>query len=118
VPGTGPGTVVAVRVARNSPPADSTSGVGAVLGAVTGAILGHQIGGGTGRTVATVLGGVSGAWAGNEVEKRFADNPNALYETTIRFDDGTTRTITTKGAPRWKEGTRVVWDGRELSPGG
>lgn len=115
VAGTGPGTVVSIRLAKSAPAADS-SGVGAVIGALTGAILGHQIGSGTGRTVATILGGVSGAWAGNEVEKRFADNPNAYYETTIRFDDGTTRTITTKGAPRWKEGTRVTWDGRELAP--
>jgi len=114
--GTGIGTVVAVNMAKNSPAADSGSGVGAVIGAVTGAILGNQIGGGTGRTVATIVGGVSGAWAGNEVEKRFAAHPNAMYETTIRFDDGTTRTITTKGAPRWKEGTRVSWDGRELAP--
>jgi outer membrane lipoprotein SlyB len=115
VAGTGPGTVVSIRLAKSAPAAD-TSGIGAVIGAVTGAILGNQVGGGTGRTVATIVGGVSGAWAGNEVEKRFADNPNAHYETTIRFDDGTTRTITTKGAPRWKEGTRVTWDGRELAP--
>lgn len=118
VRGTGPGTVVSVALAKGTPPADSGSGVGAVLGGIAGAILGHQVGGGTGRTVATIVGGVSGAWAGNEVEKRYSANPNALYETTIRFDDGTTRTITTKGAPRWKEGTRVSWDGRELSPAG
>lgn len=116
VPGTGPGTVVSVQMAKNSPPAESGSGIGAVIGGIAGAILGHQVGSGTGKTVATIVGGVSGAWAGNEVEKRFAEHPNAMYETTIRFDDGTTRTITTRGAPRWKEGTRVTWDGRELAP--
>jgi outer membrane lipoprotein SlyB len=116
VPGMGPGTVVAVRMVRNSSPAKSSSGVGAVLGGIAGAILGNQVGGGTGRAVATIAGGVGGAWAGNEVEKRYADHPDALYQTTIRFDDGSTRTITTHGAPRWREGTRVKWDGHTLTP--
>ena len=40
---------------------------GAIAGAVIGGILGHQIGGGTGRDVATVGGVVAGAAIGNQV---------------------------------------------------
>lgn len=44
------------------------SGVGGVLGAIAGAAIGSQIGGGSGRGVATVLGTVGGAVLGNSVE--------------------------------------------------
>lgn len=41
--------------------------VGAGLGAVVGGLLGHQIGGGRGKTLATVAGALLGGYAGNEV---------------------------------------------------
>jgi uncharacterized protein YcfJ len=37
----------------------------AVLGGVAGAVLGRQVGGGSGRDVATVVGAVAGAYAGD-----------------------------------------------------
>ncbi len=42
---------------------------GAIAGAVIGGILGHQIGGGTGRDIATVGGVVAGAAIGNQVNR-------------------------------------------------
>lgn len=44
------------------------SGVGGILGAIAGAAIGSQIGGGSGRGVATVLGTVGGAVVGNNME--------------------------------------------------
>lgn len=113
-PGTGQGTVVSVRQAQA--PQKESSGLGAIFGGIVGAIGGNQVGKGSGRTVATIAGAVGGAWAGNEIEKRAGSNPNVSYETTVRLDDGQTRVITTRGVPPWREGTRVSWDGRELSP--
>ena len=48
-----------------------TSAMGA--GAVAGGLLGHQIGGGTGRTLATVGGAAAGGYAGNQVQKNMQE---------------------------------------------
>jgi uncharacterized protein YcfJ len=53
-----------------APAAAPTSGVGIAAGAVIGGLLGNQVGGGNGRTLATIAGAVGGGYIGNEVEKR------------------------------------------------
>jgi uncharacterized protein YcfJ len=45
-----------------------TSGAGGVMGAIAGGALGSQIGGGSGRGVATVLGVLGGAVMGDRIE--------------------------------------------------
>ena len=63
---------------------DAKSGTGgAVIGAVAGGLLGNQVGGGTGKTVATVAGVAGGAYAG----KKIAEG-NKEYKITIRMRDG------------------------------
>ncbi|MGA7985222.1 MAG: glycine zipper 2TM domain-containing protein, partial [Burkholderiales bacterium] len=81
------------------------SGLGAVGGAVVGGVLGNQVGGGRGKDVMTVVGAVGGAVAGNEVEKRVKSTKS--YETTVRFDDGTSRAISEANAPSWRAGDKV-----------
>jgi uncharacterized protein YcfJ len=49
------------------PPRSSANVPGALAGAVIGGILGHQIGGGSGRDLATVGGVVAGAAIGSQV---------------------------------------------------
>jgi uncharacterized protein YcfJ len=51
-------------VAHNSP-------IGIGLGAVVGGLIGNQVGGGNGRTLATIAGAVGGGYVGNEVAKRY-----------------------------------------------
>jgi len=51
-------------VVQNSP-------VGIGLGAVVGGLLGSQVGGGKGRTLATIAGVVGGGYLGNEIAKRY-----------------------------------------------
>lgn len=67
------------------------SGVGAVGGAVLGGVLGHQVGGGRGKDVMTVLGAVGGAVAGNHIEGQV--KATRSYEIVVRLDDGSTRTV-------------------------
>ena len=43
---------------------------GALLGAVVGGLLGHQVGGGNGRTLATVAGAVGGGYVGRDIDRR------------------------------------------------
>lgn len=43
------------------------SSIGMLLGGAAGALLGNQVGGGTGRTLATVAGAAGGAYAGDRM---------------------------------------------------
>jgi outer membrane lipoprotein SlyB len=81
------------------------SGVGAGAGAVLGGLLGHQIGGGNGRSLATVAGAVGGAVVGNQVEGNM--HATTSYEIRVRLDDGTLRTFHQGAQPSWRTGERV-----------
>ena len=81
------------------------SGLGAVGGAVVGGVLGHQVGGGRGQDIATVVGALGGAVAGNEIEKRVKAGKS--YEITVRFDDGSSRVISEASSTSWRTGDRV-----------
>ncbi|MDF3835443.1 glycine zipper 2TM domain-containing protein [Cupriavidus basilensis] len=81
------------------------SGLGAVGGAVAGGLLGHQIGGGRGRTVATVLGALGGGVAGNMVEQRVRSDTD--YQVRVRMEDGSSRVVTYHQQPDVGVGQRV-----------
>lgn len=81
------------------------TGLGAVGGAVAGGLLGHQIGGGNGRTVATVLGALGGGVAGNMVEQRVRSDTE--YQVRVRMDDGSSRVVTYQQQPNIGIGQRV-----------
>ncbi|MCY0856374.1 glycine zipper 2TM domain-containing protein [Cupriavidus sp. D39] len=81
------------------------SGLGAVGGAVAGGLLGHQIGGGNGRTVATVLGALGGGVAGNMVEQRVRSDTE--YQVRVRMEDGSSRVVTYHQQPDVGVGQRV-----------
>jgi uncharacterized protein YcfJ len=49
---------------------------------VVGGVLGHQVGGGSGRDIATVAGAAAGGYAGNRIEKHVQDKNT--YTTTER----------------------------------
>jgi uncharacterized protein YcfJ len=52
-------------------PAARVSPIGIAAGAVVGGVLGNQVGGGNGKTLATVAGAIGGGYLGNEVGKRY-----------------------------------------------
>lgn len=107
------GVIESVRTVESK---GAGSGLGAVGGAVAGGVLGHQVGGGRGQDVMTVVGAVGGALAGNEVEKRMKSSVN--YAVTVRMEDGSRRTMNQASAPTWREGDRVkVVDGAIRSNG-
>ena len=82
------------------------SGVGAVAGGVLGGALGHGVGQGSGRDLATIAGVVGGALLGNKVEK--TQRTKNSYETTVRFEDGTSRVFTSENSPPWRSGEKVL----------
>lgn len=101
VPSTRFGTVESVSqvVANND-----TSGLGAIGGALIGGGIGSLFGGGSGRTVATVVGAVGGAYAGNQIEAR---NPRMVWQIAVRYDDGSFATIRQEATPIVRPGDRV-----------
>jgi outer membrane lipoprotein SlyB len=83
---------------------------GMIGGAVVGGLLGHQVGGGTGKTLATVGGAAAGAYAGNEVQKSV--NSKIVWVTKVKMKDGSVKTFEQAKQPTWKSGQLVhVKDG-------
>lgn len=71
---------------------------GAVVGGLVGALAGHQIGGGKGKTLATVGGAAAGAFAGHEIQKKHQENNATKTETrnvchTVTDKSTSTRTV-------------------------
>jgi outer membrane lipoprotein SlyB len=108
------GTVVSTNTYQQ--PAAHGSGLGIATGAVVGGLLGNQVGGGNGRTLATVAGAVGGGYAGNVIEKRARSTPATRIR--VRMSNGALRTFTESGNSRWRAGEHVrVVNGRLLAQG-
>jgi outer membrane lipoprotein SlyB len=91
------------------------SGVGAVGGAVIGGLLGNQVGGGTGKKIATVGGAVAGGYAGNEIEKN--QKKRTVWMVQLVNRDGSRRTVEQGANPNLRPGDKVVErDGRLVRP--
>lgn len=81
------------------------SGLGAVAGGVVGGLLGNQVGGGSGKKIATVAGAAGGAFAGHQVEKNMKSSTH--YEVTVKMDDGAVRTFPFDAQPAFQTGSKV-----------
>jgi len=67
-------------VSHTEAPKDQHQIAGTAIGAVAGGLLGHQVGGGKGRTLATVAGAVAGGYAGKRVQES-RQHPNVTTTT-------------------------------------
>ncbi|MCE5233008.1 MAG: glycine zipper 2TM domain-containing protein [Mizugakiibacter sp.] len=67
-------------VTHAKPVKDEHQIAGTAIGAIAGGLLGNQVGGGKGKTLATVAGAAAGGYAGHEIQKRHQEN--ATYTTT------------------------------------
>lgn len=97
------GTVESVRQVTIQ--SDQTSGAGMIAGAALGGVAASTIGGGTGRTLATIGGGILGALAGNAVENQMGKTQG--LEITVRLDNGETRVIAQAADVAISPGQRV-----------
>ena len=71
-----------VAVTKKAPVKEQHKITGTAIGAVVGGLLGNQIGGGSGKKLATVAGAVGGGYAGNKVQGNMQDSDT--YTTTER----------------------------------
>jgi outer membrane lipoprotein SlyB len=110
------GVVESVVAVQRQAPVEGIAGtpvtVGTVAGGVVGGLLGNQIGGGNGRTAATVLGVAGGAYAGNAIEKNM--KKYTAYQVRVRMNDGTVRTVEQRASVA--AGSRVVVEGGAVRP--
>ena len=78
---------------------------GPIIGGIAGAVLGHQVGEGRGKILATAVGAGAGILGGKVVEQKVRATKH--WETTLRLDDGSTRTLPSESEPAWHAGDRV-----------
>ncbi len=71
-----------VITTHHKPAKDTHQIAGTAIGAVIGGVLGHQVGGGKGKTLATVAGAVGGGYAGKKVQEH--EQNNNTYTSTQR----------------------------------
>lgn len=108
-PAVKPGLVGTVQAVREVTEDGKANGIGAVAGGAVGGILGHQLK--HDSKLVTLVGAAAGAFIGNEAQKR--QNATKHWELTVRFDDGTTQTVTSQNEPFWHQGDRVrLLDGK------
>lgn len=106
------GTVVSVR--QTEIQADGIQKtIGSGIGALIGALAGHQIGGGNGKTVVTVAGGVGGAIGGNLVAEKAYRQPGVIV--TVKLDNSEIIASTQAADVQLKVGERVQVFGRGYS---
>ncbi len=88
---------------------------GAIIGGVVGGVLGRQIGGGSGRNVATAAGVVGGALAGNAVQNHVGGGAvRDIYRVTVETRDGSLRAFDYPNPPQLNIGDRVRIEGDQL----
>jgi outer membrane lipoprotein SlyB len=94
------GTVESIRSQTVENP---NTAIGTIGGALVGGLLGNQIGGGRGRTAATVVGAAGGAYAGN----RMTSGSSLVWIIGVRYDDGSLATVQQSASPGLRIGDRV-----------
>ena len=80
------------------------TGVGTVGGAALGGAIGSLFGGGSGQTIATVVGAAGGGYLGNQAAQNSRTN---VWRIGVRYDDGSVATVQQTSPPAFRIGDRV-----------
>ena len=81
------------------------SGAGAIGGAVVGGILGNQVGGGSGKKLATLGGALAGGAGGAAAEEKITSYDG--IELTVKLDSGSLITVVQEADVIFSVGDRV-----------
>lgn len=93
--------------------AGATTGAGAVIGGIVGGVAGNQVGGGSGKKIATAAGVIGGALLGNNIEQNRASS--SWYEIVIDMQDGSQQFITVPDAAGISPGAQVAVNGGNIA---
>jgi outer membrane lipoprotein SlyB len=103
------GRVLGVRTGEKK---GESSALGLIGGGVAGALLGNQVGGGSGKKVATVAGAVGGAYAGKKIEEHA--NSTKIWTVDVQYDNGNKGAVQFDRDPGLQSGDRVKKAGNSL----
>ncbi|NYS59430.1 glycine zipper 2TM domain-containing protein [Vreelandella salicampi] len=108
------GTIVAIRPVQIQAESRTGNLLGGGGGAIIGGLLGRQVGGGSGRDLATVAGALGGAMAGTAAED--ASNRISAWEMEIRTDSGEDVVVVQRADRQFQAGQRVrlIGSGRNV----
>lgn len=104
------GRVLSVTTAQRE---GDASAAGLIAGGLGGALLGRQIGGGTGRDLATLGGAAAGAYAGREIEKKM--KTHTVWVVAVEFAGGQTARYEFAQDPGYRTGEIVRKSGHGLA---
>jgi outer membrane lipoprotein SlyB len=105
----GSGRVLGVRVVEKD---GKSNAVGLLAGGAAGALLGNQVGGGTGKTLATIAGAAGGAYAGKKIQEKA--NATKVWVVDVEFDGGKRQSFEFANDPGMKNGDRVRNNGNTI----
>ncbi len=94
-----------IEEVREVEKAGEAGGGGAITGAILGGVVGHQVGGGRGKDLATVVGAIGGGVAGHQVEKSLTKTKE--YQIFVRYEDGSRGMFPQATPPSWRPGDKV-----------
>lgn len=83
----------------------AATGAGAVIGGIVGGVAGNQVGGGSGRKIATAAGVIGGAVLGNEIEQN--RNAATVYEVVVDMEGGGQQVLTLASTSGFSTGSQV-----------
>lgn len=96
------GKVIAVNVHQRN---GESNALGMIGGGVAGALLGNQVGGGTGKKLATVAGAVGGAYAGKKIQE--SATATKVWTVEVEYDNGRRGSFSFEHDPGMQRGDRV-----------
>ena len=103
------GKVVAVTMTEK---AGEGGAVGIIAGGATGAVLGHQVGGGTGKDLATIAGAVGGAYVGKKLEEKM--KTHKVWTVSVQYAAGSKNSFDFNQAPGLRVGDQVKNSGNTI----
>ncbi len=86
--------------------------LGIIAGGATGALLGRQVGGGSGKDLATIAGAVGGAYAGKKIEEKM--KTHKVWSVSVQYADGRKGSFDFEQDPGLKAGDPVKNSGNTI----
>ncbi len=104
------GNVTAVNMSERR---GESNALGMLAGGAAGALLGNQVGGGSGRKVATVAGAIGGAYAGKKIQE--SANGSKVWTVEVQYDNGQRGSFSFDRDPGVQRGDRVKNAGQSIT---
>jgi outer membrane lipoprotein SlyB len=104
------GKVTAVNVSQKR---GESNALGIIAGGAAGALLGNQVGGGSGKKLATVAGAVGGAYAGKKIQENA--NSTKVWTVDVEYDNGRRASFNFDHDPGVQRGDRVKNAGQTIT---